>query len=96
MCTGRVVLPVADYSFKWMYFAPVLLGIGQLKNVVCYRKDNPAGTQFLPSPCGMVEIHQPIHTTGLHIQKPYTSLGTSSMQILLLSAHAYILPENCK
>ncbi len=26
--------------------------------------------------------------TGLHIQKAYTSLGTSSMQILLLSAHA--------
>ncbi len=21
------------------------------ENVVCYRKDNPAGTQFLPSPC---------------------------------------------
>ncbi len=27
-------------------------------------------------------------TTGLHIQKAYTSLGTSFMQILLLSAHA--------
>ncbi len=27
-------------------------------------------------------------TTGLHVQKAYTSLGTSSMQILLLSAHA--------
>ncbi len=23
-----------------------------LKNVVCYKKDNPAGMQFLPSPCG--------------------------------------------
>ncbi len=28
--------------------------------------------------------------TGLHVQKVYTSLGTSSMQILLLSAHACI------
>ncbi len=28
--------------------------------------------------------------TGLHIQKAYTSLGTSSMQILLLSAYAYM------
>ncbi len=27
--------------------------------------------------------------TGLHVQKAYTSLGTSSMQILLLSAHTY-------
>ena len=27
-------------------------------------------------------------TTDLHIQKAYSSLGTSSMQILLLSAHA--------
>ncbi len=26
--------------------------------------------------------------TGLHVQKAYTSLGTSFMQILLLSAHA--------
>ena len=23
-----------------------------LKNVVCYRKDKPVGTHFLPSPCG--------------------------------------------
>ncbi len=29
-----------------------------------------------------------IQYTGLHIQKAYTSLGTSSKQILLLSAHA--------
>ncbi len=29
-----------------------------------------------------------IYITGLYIQKAYTSLGTSSMQILLLSAHA--------
>ena len=28
------------------------------------------------------------HDTGLYIQKEYTSLGTSFMQILLLSAHA--------
>ncbi len=25
--------------------------IHSLKNVVCYRKDKAAGTQFLPSPC---------------------------------------------
>ncbi len=30
------------------------------------------------------------HPTGLHVQKAYTSLVTSSMQILLLSAHACI------
>ncbi len=29
------------------------------------------------------------HTTGLHTQKAYTHTGTSSPQILLLSAHAY-------
>ncbi len=28
------------------------------------------------------------YLTDLHIQKAYTNLGTSSMQILLLSAHA--------
>ncbi len=28
--------------------------------------------------------------TDIHIQKVYTSLGTSSMQILLVSAHAYM------
>ena len=40
-------------------------------------------------------VHQRLHischfhlVTGLHIQKAHTSLGTSSLQILLLSAHA--------
>ena len=27
-----------------------------LENVVCYRKDNPVGTQFLPSPSGKLRI----------------------------------------
>ena len=46
------------------------------------------------------DIHFDSHSlqfTGLHIQKAYTSLGTSSMLILLLSAHLHvcILPDNC-
>ncbi len=27
------------------------IGLHSHENVVCYRKDNPAGTHFLPSPC---------------------------------------------
>ncbi len=28
VCTGRVVLPVADNIFKWMYFASVCMVLG--------------------------------------------------------------------
>ncbi len=81
--------------------------IHSLKNVVCYRKDKAAGTQFLPSPCELPGTGDPVwHNissvppgqshllsqtcqwnaivsctfevfTGLHVQKAYTSLGTS-------------------
>ncbi len=41
--TGRVVLPVGDSISKW--------------NVVCYKKDKPAGTLFLhPLPLWVVQV----------------------------------------
>ncbi len=55
LCTNRGVLSVSDNIFQIVdgnYFlrAPLIHG---LNNVVCYRKDNPAGTLFLPSDCGL-------------------------------------------
>ena len=49
--TNRVVLHVADYIFKWMLtiYAQQTGKIQSLENVVCYRKSNPSGMQFLPS-----------------------------------------------
>ncbi len=44
------------------------------ENVVCYRKDNPAGTQFLPSPCGIgFRISYSIYLVKVH-HIPYSSL----------------------
>ncbi len=36
--------------------------IHSLKNVVCYRKDKAAGTQFLPSPCDLRKVCHLIET----------------------------------
>ena len=50
----------------------------QLHIVLHYSAENNHGRK--------VQIHQvDCQITGLHIQKAYTSLGISSMQILLLS-----------
>ena len=36
-----------------------------LENVVCYRKDNPVGTQFLPSPSVIAQVHLGTQTQGV-------------------------------
>ncbi len=45
---------------------------------------------ILPTSLKFACTLEPAYLTDLHIQKEYTSLGTSSMKILLLSAHACI------
>ena len=42
----HTIWPIGNLSY------PRIL-LDSLKNVVCYRKDKAASTQFLPSPCGM-------------------------------------------
>ncbi len=77
LCTSRLVLPVADNIFKGMYFDSVLLATFRpnikqsrgkehsLENAVFYRKDNPIGTQFLPSPHVALYTVKRIHTDQL-------------------------------
>ncbi len=41
------------HSCSGLYFQVISLTIYLKENVVCYRKDNPGGMQFLPSPSAM-------------------------------------------